>query len=276
MSQPVQPVGKFLHGQISVLVQPEDQPHGPGKDVIENKFQVFPSAVRIIPLPVLQDRGLHQLFQAFRKGGIISLPDDQTVGILIFQNIRKQDAHRIRVVFGRKIACQEGHIFLYEFVFDFRQNIQRFCIVKIESSPAGWTMTIILIAVPMAFIGILRFFFVKETVEVKDASDQEGVKMKDALLVLRKNPYVWMVGLMYFGYMLVTGMGINTYFFTHVMGDIKLMSSASAIAIVALPLLVVFPALMKRMTKGMLVQAVLLTLSRVCSGFSVIQAIPQC
>ena len=64
-----------------------------------------------------------------------------------------------------------------------------------------------------------------------------------------------MVGLMYFGYMLVTGMGINTYFFTHVMGDIKLMSSASAIAIVALPLLVVFPALMKRMTKGMLVQA---------------------
>ena len=108
--------------------------------------------------------------------------------------------------------------------------------------------------VPMAFIGILRFFFVKETVEVKDASDQEGIKLKDAFLVLAKNPYVWMVGLMYFGYMLVTGMGINTYFFTHVMGNIKLMSTASAISIVALPLLAVFPALMKRMTKSMLVQ----------------------
>lgn len=54
--------------------------------------------------------------------------------------------------------------------------------------------------------------------------------------------------------MLVTGMGINTYFFTHVMGNIKLMSTASAISIVALPLLAVFPALMKRMTKSMLVQ----------------------
>ncbi len=125
---------------------------------------------------------------------------------------------------------------------------------KIATSPAGWTMTIALIGVPMAFIGILRFFFVKETVEVKDASDQEGIKLKDAFLVLAKNPYVWMVGLMYFGYMLVTGMGINTYFFTHVMGNIKLMSTASAISIVALPLLAVFPALMKRMTKSMLVQ----------------------
>ena len=125
---------------------------------------------------------------------------------------------------------------------------------KIATSPAGWTKTIALIAIPMAFIGILRFFFVKETVEVKDASDSEGVKLKDALQVLGKNPYVWMVGLMYFGYMMISQMGVNTYFFTHVMGDIKMMSTASAIAIVALPLLAVFPAMMKKMTKGALVQ----------------------
>ena len=64
-----------------------------------------------------------------------------------------------------------------------------------------------------------------------------------------------MVGFMYFGYMLVSGMGVNTYFFTWVVGDIKKMSAASAIGMVALPLLFVFPAIMKNATKSLLVQA---------------------
>lgn len=126
---------------------------------------------------------------------------------------------------------------------------------NIATSPAGWSRLMLLIAVPMAVIGILRFFFVKETIEIHEDKAQEVVKMKDVFLVLAKNPYVYMVGIMYFGYSLVTGMGVNTYYFKYAMGDVKLMSTASAISIVALPLLAVFPALMKRATKGLLVQA---------------------
>ena len=112
----------------------------------------------------------------------------------------------------------------------------------------------LLIAAPAAVIGIMRFFFVKETVEVKDASEHEGVKLKDVVQVLVKNPYVWMVGFMWFGYSFVTGMGVYTYYFTWALGNIKLMSTASAVSIVALPLLAVFPMLMKKMHKSTLVQ----------------------
>lgn len=126
---------------------------------------------------------------------------------------------------------------------------------NIATSPQGWSHMVLLIALPAAFIGIMRFFFVKETVKVMDASEHEEVKLSDVFSVLKNNPYVWMVGFMYFGYTLVTGMGINTYFFTWVVGDIKKMSAASAIAIVALPLLFVFPTIMKNATKSLLVQA---------------------
>ena len=126
---------------------------------------------------------------------------------------------------------------------------------NIATSPKGWSHMMLLIALPAAFIGIMRFFFVKETVKVMDATEHEEVKFSDVLSVLKKNPYVWMVGFMYFGYSLVAGMGINTYFFTWVVGDIKKMSAASAIAIVALPLLFVFPTIMKNATKSLLVQA---------------------
>ena len=125
---------------------------------------------------------------------------------------------------------------------------------NIATSPQGWSTMILLIALPAGLIGIMRFFFVKETVQVVDASEHEEVKLSDVFSVLKNNPYVWMVGFMYFGYMLVSGMGINSYFFTWVMGDITKMSSASAIGMVALPLLFVFPAIMKKTTKSMLVQ----------------------
>ena len=125
---------------------------------------------------------------------------------------------------------------------------------NIATSPQGWSKLMLLISLPMAFIGIMRFFFVKETVEVKDASDLEEVKFSDVLQVLKRNPYVWIVGFMYFSYMLVSGMGINTYYFTWVLGDVKKMSAFSGLAVLTLPLLVIFPALMKKMSKGRLVQ----------------------
>ncbi|MBE5918043.1 MAG: MFS transporter, partial [Pseudobutyrivibrio ruminis] len=126
---------------------------------------------------------------------------------------------------------------------------------NIATSPQGWSHMILLIALPAGLIGIMRFFFVKETVQVADESEHGEVHFADVLTVLKKNPYVWMVGFMYFGYMLVSGMGVNTYFFTWVVGDIKKMSAASAIGMVALPLLFVFPMIMKKATKGLLVQA---------------------
>ena len=113
---------------------------------------------------------------------------------------------------------------------------------------------ILLIALPSGVIGMMRFFFVKETVEVKDASETEEVRFSDVLKLLKCNPYVWIVGFMYFGYMLVSGMGINTYYFKWIVGDVKKLSIFSGLAVFVLPLLMVFPALMKKISKGRMVQ----------------------
>ena len=127
-------------------------------------------------------------------------------------------------------------------------------IEPIRTNASGWAHLMLCISIPMAVIGILRFFFVKETVEVQDNTTSERVTVKDTLEVLRRNPYVWMVGMMYFGYMFITGMGINTYYFTWVIGDLGLMGTASLMSIVVLPLLFFFPLIMKKLSKGKLVQ----------------------
>ncbi len=125
---------------------------------------------------------------------------------------------------------------------------------NLATSPAGWSRLVLIIALPAGFIGMMRFFFVKESVEVKDASEHESVKFADVLTLLKKNPYVWIVGFMYFGYMLVSGMGVTTYYFKWVVGDVKKMSLFSSLAIIVLPLLVIFPTLMTKISKGRMVQ----------------------
>lgn len=125
---------------------------------------------------------------------------------------------------------------------------------RIATSAKGWSTLMLMTSVPLALIGILRFFFVKETIEVKDESEAEKVKISDVADVLKKNKYVYIVSFMYFVYSLVTGMGVGTYFFKYVVGNLELMGTASAVAIVALPLLVIFPTIMKKMSKGLLVQ----------------------
>lgn len=125
---------------------------------------------------------------------------------------------------------------------------------NVRTDVAGWKFLMLCVALPMAVIGIFRFFTVKETIEVEDASTTETISIKDTLRVLKSNKYVWFIGLMYLGYSFVTGMGINTYYFTWVIGDLSKMGTASAMTIVVLPLLFIFPLIMKKLSKGTLVR----------------------
>lgn len=123
---------------------------------------------------------------------------------------------------------------------------------RIATSPAGWRKMIAMFAIPMAFIGILRFLFVKETNQVEVT--EEKVKLKDVGLVLKKNPYVYMVAIMQIVYSLVTGMGVNTYFYMYVVGNVELMGLISSISIVVLPIMFFFPMIMKKVPMGKMVQ----------------------
>lgn len=52
----------------------------------------------------------------------------------------------------------------------------------------------------------------------------ERVRLKDIFVVLKKNRYVWILSLMDFVLNFVTSMGVSTYYFKYIVGDISLLS----------------------------------------------------
>lgn len=113
------------------------------------------------------------------------------------------------------------------------------------TSPAGWSKMIAIFAIPLALIGILRFVFVKETVQVEAESDGK-LKVSEMIAVLKKNRYIWFSAALALLYNATLGMNATTYYFTYVVGDI---GKYTMIAALSMPLLVsmfIFPALMKK------------------------------
>ncbi|HIT88793.1 MAG TPA: MFS transporter [Candidatus Merdenecus merdavium] len=122
---------------------------------------------------------------------------------------------------------------------------------KFATSPGGWSTLVLSIAVPFAIIGILRFVFVKEVADTE--VKEERASLKDVGLLLRKNPYVYMVCFQWCVYSLVTGMGVAQYFYQWVTGNINNMGTANAMGIVVVPLLFFFPMLMKKIAMGKMI-----------------------
>ncbi len=71
-------------------------------------------------------------------------------------------------------------------------------VAKYGTSASGWSFLMACIAIPMELIGIMRFFFIKETVNVDMKSKEEGterVSLRDVKTVFSKNPYIWIPAL---------------------------------------------------------------------------------
>jgi Na+/melibiose symporter-like transporter len=101
----------------------------------------------------------------------------------------------------------------------------------------------------MGLIGMLRFVFVKETVQVEEEAGEKA-SFKDIISLLKHNPYIYIVCIMWLFYSMVTGMGINTYFFTYIVGNIELMGIASVFSMAVLPLMLLFPVITKIIPVG--------------------------
>ena len=118
---------------------------------------------------------------------------------------------------------------------------------KFATSQGGWITLIAIFAVPMTVIGLLRFIFVKEINNV-DAKAGEKLSMKDVFLVLRNNPYIYIIALATLIMNLVTNMGVNVYYFTDIVGNVGLMGALSAVQIIAIPLMAIMPQFLKKTT----------------------------
>ncbi len=113
------------------------------------------------------------------------------------------------------------------------------------TSGPGWSKMVGIFALPLAVIGILRFVFVKETVQVEDSGDGK-MSFAEMLEVLKKNKYIWFSAALAILYNISLGMNAATYYFTYVVGDI---GKYTMIAALSMPLLIsmfIFPVLMKK------------------------------
>lgn len=135
---------------------------------------------------------------------------------------------------------------------------------------AAWRKLILIYAVPMALLGIIRFILVKEDPEVDAGQSAQKLDIKDALTMLKTNPYAWSFGLMIGLYNMVVGFGAGSYYFQYVVGDAGAFGIVSAMAIILLPLMVVFPALIKRlgMSKLFIIMAAISILGYVTVFFA--------
>lgn len=118
---------------------------------------------------------------------------------------------------------------------------------RIATSQAGWITLILIFAVPMVVLGLLRFFVVKETRKIDEKSG-EKLSMKDVFTVLKKNPYIYIIALATFTMNLITNMGVNNFYFTDIVGNIGLLGALSAVQMIAIPMMLVIPTILKRTT----------------------------
>lgn len=151
---------------------------------------------------------------------------------------------------------------------------------KIATSASGWSRLVLMFAVPMAAIGILRMLFCPEKYDVDaEQKNAEPLKVKDVFKLIKTNKYILIIALMTFVFNFVCNMGVQTYYYTYIVGNVALMGISAIAQIVELPLALFFPKLIEKfstvklMMAGFIVSAVGYLLNFVAGGNVVLLAI---
>ena len=120
---------------------------------------------------------------------------------------------------------------------------------------SGWRKLILIFAIPLATLGILRFLIVKEDPSIDAAQSSQKIKLKEVIVMLKTNKYAWALAGVMGLFNLVVGLGAGSYYFTYIVGDIGMFGIVSALAVILLPVMIVFPALIKKFSVANLFEA---------------------
>ena len=118
---------------------------------------------------------------------------------------------------------------------------------KVATSAAGWTAAVAIVMIPATLIGVLRFIFIKEDPKVDAEAIQEPIRFKELGLLFSKNKYVWFFAFMMLAFNLMTNLAVSTYYFKWILGNIGLLSVFSAISMLTLPIMAIFPKIMQKL-----------------------------
>ncbi|MDQ0691315.1 MFS transporter [Arthrobacter sp. W4I7] len=111
--------------------------------------------------------------------------------------------------------------------------------------PSAWSFVVLCIAVPSAIVGLIRFWLFRES---PDAAVVSGttVRIRDIMLVLRTNRYMWMLSALSLLVGFYSGVAAMTYYFRYVVGNLGLQGAVAVAFVVLIPVMVFFPKLIRR------------------------------
>lgn len=118
---------------------------------------------------------------------------------------------------------------------------------RIATSASGWTAAVAIVMIPAACIGVLRFIFCKEDPEVDASAKQEPIRFKEIATLFKRNKYVWYYAIIMLCFNVMTNLAVTTYYFKWIVGSTAMMSVMSALGFVIVPIMLAFPAIMKKM-----------------------------
>lgn len=124
-------------------------------------------------------------------------------------------------------------------------------IVGIGTTKAGWQQMVIMLAIPLAIIGMLRFIFIKE-VNVDEVYDQDKetqkISFKESLHAIAGNKYIFIVAAALLIVNILNNMGAaTTYYFKYIVGDIGLQSLVSLAGLITPVILIFYPLFTKKL-----------------------------
>ena len=150
-------------------------------------------------------------------------------------------------------------------------------IAKMGGTQGGWIKISLVMGVPCIFIGLIRFFLVKEVENVEEEAVSKSVKAKDSLKILFSNKYVLMLAAATLLNTVINTLAQSsaTYYFTWTVGDLSLLSLVSMAGIAGPVVLLFFPTAMRKMgsmklTKIGLVLGVIGSLIRFVAGSNLV------
>lgn len=117
---------------------------------------------------------------------------------------------------------------------------------RIATTASGWTAAVALVMIPATLIGILRFILCKEDPTVDETSKQDPIRLNEIFTLFRRNKYVWLYAVIMLCYNIITNLAVGSYYFKWIVGDTGMMGILSAGAMLLLPVMLVFPAIMKK------------------------------
>lgn len=160
-----------------------------------------------------------------------------------------ENVYMVRSFNGKQIVRLNSYIGIVSSVAGLVVNIfLPQLISRYQNEIGGWQKIVMFIGIPLGIIAFMRFIFIRETYNLDHVETEkgEGVKLKDVFAVMRNNGYMWILVISIFVSQLGSQLGLGSFYFESVLGDIGLSSFVSFIAILALPAVFIFPRLISK------------------------------